>query len=218
MTPALLLFDLDGTLTDPLEGFARSMNYALEYYGYPTRAPAAFARWIGPPIEGAFRALTGVESDAGLRALIAKYRERYAGQGYAENHPYPGIAEALENLGAAGIPMGVCTSKRADFAERILALFGLLGHFGFVSGGDVGIEKWRQIGTLRAQGRVGPGAIMVGDRDVDLLAAHRNGLAAAGVLWGYGSRAELSAHAPLYLFETPGELPQLARTKTAGAG
>lgn len=210
MTPDLILFDLDGTLADPLEGFTRSMNHALTHFGHPPREPGEFAPWIGPPIEGAFRALTGREAQTEIAALIAKYRERYADIGYRENRIYPGIPEALQQLAATGIALGVCTSKRGDFATRILELFGLAQHFRFVSGGDVGIAKWQQIEALCAKGAASARSVMVGDRAVDLTAAQRNGLASAGVLWGYGARAELAAHAPLHLFDRPAELTRLA--------
>lgn len=210
MTPDLILFDLDGTLSDPLGGFARSMNHALTHFGHQPREPEDLAPWIGPPIEGAFQALTGSNAKAEIAALIAKYRECYAEVGYAENQVYPGVPEALQQLSMAGIALAVCTSKRRDFAEKILAMFGLLHHFRFVSGGDVGIEKWQQIESLRASGEVSTNSVMVGDRAVDLAAAHRNGLSSAGVLWGYGSREELAAHAPLHLFDRTDELTRLA--------
>jgi phosphoglycolate phosphatase len=95
--------------------------------------------------------------------------------------------------------MGVCTSKRVDFAEQILKMFGLRAHFRFVNGGEVGIHKWQQIEGLLARRAVTPSSIMVGDRAVDLIAAHRNGLQSAGMLWGHGSRAELEQEGPRYL-------------------
>ncbi|PLK47254.1 HAD hydrolase-like protein [Uliginosibacterium sp. TH139] len=206
-----ILFDLDGTLSDPLQGIGRSINYALAHFGYPERALDDLRFCVGPPLKYSFRELTGTDSDAHVRELIDKYRERYGDVGYAENTLYAGIPEALAAIDAAGIPMGLCTSKRADFAERILDLFGLRQHFYFVSGGDVDIHKWEQIAALVADGIVSRASLMVGDREVDIDAAHRNGLAAAGVLWGFGSHAELAAGAPRYLFSQPAEIyPALA--------
>lgn len=201
-----ILFDLDGTLSDPLQGIGRSINFALTHFGYPERALDDLRFCVGPPLKYSFRELTGTDSDAHVRELIDKYRERYGDVGYAENTLYAGIPEALAAIDAAGIPMGLCTSKRADFAERILDLFGLRQHFRFVSGGDVDIHKWEQVAELVAQGVVGSASLMVGDREVDIDAGHRNGLAAGGVLWGFGSHAELAAGAPRYLFAQPGEL------------
>ncbi|MFT4189934.1 MAG: HAD hydrolase-like protein [Comamonas sp.] len=199
----LLLFDLDGTLSDPALGIGRSIEYALQCHGYPPLPPSQLPAWIGPPLDVGFRTLAGAVSDADVRALVASYRERYAALGYAENVLYPGVAEALARLTADGWPLAVCTSKRADFAERILAHFGLRQHFRFVDGGDIGIHKTQQIAQLRAQGLVSTASVMIGDRDVDIVAAHRNGLAACGVLWGYGGREELSALQPRYLLACP---------------
>jgi phosphoglycolate phosphatase len=207
----LVLFDLDGTLTDPMEGFVRSMNFALTHFGYEPVGTKDLAAFIGPPIEEAFKGITGKDGALEINALIAKYRERYNEVGYSENVVYGGMPEALEQLSAANVPMAVCTSKRRDFAEKILELFGLRRHFRFVSGGDVGLHKWQQMASLRAEKKVSVSSIMVGDRAVDMIAAHRNGLKAGGVLWGYGSHSELSGETPLHIFQSPGELQRLAR-------
>jgi phosphoglycolate phosphatase len=211
----LLLFDLDGTLSDPLVGIGRSINYALAHFGYEPLALSACSAYIGPPIDATFEAITGVTASNQIAAFVAKYRERYADVGYAENTLYPGIPEVLALLGEADIPMGVCTSKRQDFAERILEMFGLRSHFRFVSGGDIGVEKWQQIEALRARGAVSTSSVMIGDRYVDVLAARRNGLCAAGVLWGHGSRDELVREQPDYLFAAPAELADLVKARVA---
>lgn len=206
----LVLFDLDGTLSDPLEGIGNSINYALLHFGFPRHALADLAGYIGPPIDETFRTLTGRSEESEIRAFVAKYRERYADIGYAENVLYPGVAAALGRLGGANVPMAVCTSKRSDFAEKILRMFGLIGHFRFVDGGDVGIRKWQQVEALLSQGRVSKSSVMVGDRASDMIAAHRNGLRAAGALWGYGSHAELANQRPMCVLASPDELPELA--------
>jgi phosphoglycolate phosphatase len=206
----LLLFDLDGTLSDPLVGIGRSLNYALAHFGYTELELAACSTYIGPPLDQTFTTLTGTTSPQHVAELIAKYRERYADVGYAENVLYPGIPAALARLSEAGVPLAVCTAKPHVFAVRILALFGLQGYFRFVDGGQVGLHKWQQIEALLAQGAVTTASVMIGDRAVDLVTAHRNGLQAAGVLWGHGSRQELEAERPRYLFHAPPELPTLA--------
>ena len=196
----LILFDLDGTLSDPLVGIGRSINSALTHYGYPARELEQLSVYIGPPLDESFKTLTGVTTPSHIHVLVAKYRERYADVGYSENVLYPGIPEVLTALSDSGIPMGVCTSKRVDFAEQILKMFGLRAHFRFVSGGDIGVHKWRQMQGLIADGLVSSSSVMVGDRAVDMVAAHCNGLQAAGVLWGHGSREELMQEQPRYLF------------------
>ena len=159
-----------------------------------------------------FIQLTGNSDPLFVEMLVAKYRERYAEIGYAENHLYPDIKQTLLELKAKGrCQLGVCTSKRADFAEKILAMFGLLDVFEFVSGGDIGIEKWQQLEALRQQGVISQRAVMIGDRAVDLTAAQCNKLDSAGVLWGYGSEAELKQASPTHLFSRPEQLLELLR-------
>lgn len=202
MSPSHLIFDLDGTISDPSLGIWRCLNYALNSFGYASIPEASISTHIGPPIDHAFRALAGSESEAHVLALVAKFRERYADVGYAENTLYPGIEDALGKLAGAGMRMGVCTSKRADFAEKILSMFGLRDCFEFVSGGDIGITKRSQLAALVQQARVRPGSTMIGDRAIDVGAGKANALRTVGVLWGHGSEEELTtAGADLILVE-----------------
>ena len=143
--------------------------------------------------------------------MVSKYRERYADIGYSENTIYPGIAEALRSLDFAGVPLGICTSKRADFAESILSLFGIRQYFRFVSGGDIGIPKSSQLASLLGDGVIAESSTMIGDRAIDILAAKANGLCSIGVLWGHGSAAELRGVSPDALLEFPHELSRLAK-------
>jgi len=207
----VLIFDLDGTLSDPKEGIVLSTNYALAAYGYPALSPEAVEVFIGPPLDDAFRQITGLADADRLAALITKYREDYAHRGYAANTLYPGIAAALEMFTGQGIRLAVCTSKRVDFAEAILQLHGIRDYFEFVDGGDVGIRKWQQLQTLLESGILPENSVMIGDRDIDLVAAHHNGLDSAGVLWGYGSRRELLAQNPTHLLDEPAQLVELVR-------
>lgn len=204
-----LIFDLDGTISDPAVGIGRSINYALAAFGYPGIGQEAVSRHIGLPLDAIFRRIAPGASAATILALAAKYRERYGEVGYAENVVYPGVPGALEDLAAHGVQMGICTSKRADFAERILTLFQLRSYFGFVSAGEIGVCKDEQLRTLIEQGTVNHGAVMIGDRAVDITAARANGLWSIGVLWGHGSREELLEAAPDQLLECPMELKRL---------
>ena len=205
-----LIFDLDGTLSDPAVGIGRSFNYALTTFGHAPVPESEISRLIGPPLDQGFQLVLGDATPAHLAELVAKFRERYGAVGYAENTLYAGIPEALQQLAAANIPLGVCTSKRADFAERILALFGLRPLFAFVDGGDVGISKARQLAALRASGAISAASIMIGDRAVDIAAARANGLGAVGVLWGHGTEQELRTAKANRLLAAPAELADLA--------
>jgi phosphoglycolate phosphatase len=207
--PRRLVFDLDGTLSDPTVGIWRSINHALAALDYPTIGEHAVAQYIGPPLDDTFRRIAPLAQEDGILALVVKYRERYGEVGYAENVVYAGIPDALEYLAAQGVPMGVCTTKRADFAERILELFDLRRHFEFVSGGDIGVDKQQQLTGLLARGAVDHGSVMIGDRAIDVRAARAAGMRAVGVLWGHGSRQELSDAGPDRILSTPAELRQL---------
>ena len=205
MPPALILFDLDGTLTDPQVGITRSINHALRAHGHAERSVAELLPCIGPPLDESFRVLTGSRDELHIHALVHSYRERYGELGYAENEIYPGVAQALATLAAGGATLGLCTSKRADFAEMILSLFGLRGYFGLVSGGEIGVQKWQQMAALQAAGHLPSDTLMIGDRAVDMVAAHRNGLRSGAVMWGHGSREELMAESPHLVFEHPSD-------------
>jgi len=211
MGAPVVVFDLDGTISDPLVGFARSINHALRLQGLPDREPHELTRFIGPPLIESAIELTGSDDPARHERLIADYRRRYGESGYAENTLYDGIPEALHALRDTGATLGVCTSKRVDFAEAILRRFGLRELFAFVSGGDIGVHKWQQLQALREAGAVDGDTVMVGDRAVDITSAHRNGLHACGVLWGFGSLAELQSEQPRHLAEKPDDLRRLLR-------
>lgn len=209
--PGFLLFDLDGTISDPTIGVGRSLNYALSAFGYPLVADQDVSQYIGPPLDQTFSLLTQSTSPEHLLALVNKYRERYADVGYAENVLYPGVTEALASLVEQDIPLGLCTSKPLNFAERILSLFELRDYFSVTSGGDVGIHKSQQLRALLDDKAVGQNSTMIGDRAVDIQAAFNNHLKAVGVLWGHGSEAELTAADPHLLLRSPEQLAQLSR-------
>jgi len=209
-THDVILFDLDGTLSDPLVGIGRSINYALSHFGYSEIPLSDLTVHIGPPLDQAFRHITGSTSSSEMDGFVAKYRERYGEIGYSENVLYPAIPAVLESLAGAGVTLGVCTSKRVDMAEKVLELFGLRSFFSFVDGAEIGTHKWQQIRALLETGAITQSTVMVGDRAVDITAAHRNGLDAAGVLWGHGTRQELEAERPRYLLSVPAELGSLA--------
>jgi len=201
-----LIFDLDGTLSDPFVGIARSVNHAFAALGFPTVAPERVRPMIGPPLDRIFEHFLGPQPAAVMQELVDRYRERYGTEGYAENAIYADIPQVIPALAAAGYTLGICTSKRADYASKIVAMFGLAGYFSFVSGGEIGVEKARQLRQLVADGVDAATAIMIGDRDIDILAGRANAVASVGVLWGFGQRAELAGAAPDHLVESPRDL------------
>lgn len=203
-----LVFDLDGTISDPLKGIHRSVNFSLDAHGLDRVPENAVASLVGPPLDELFRALVPGADDSQIESLVVKYRERYAEVGYAENSIYQGVPEALEELSGHDLMLGVCTSKREDFAVRILEMFGIRHHFLFVDGGDVGIKKQQQLCALLSAGLVNESSRMIGDRAVDVLAAAANGMSALGVLWGYGSEHELREAGAKVLLTEVSELSQ----------
>ena len=201
-----LIFDLDGTLTDPLTGILRCMNYALSSHGHQVVSENAIKPYIGPPLEVGLSELSGSNDEAHIKKLVTTYRERYGEMGYAENVVYEGIPKLL-SLQAGGRRLGVCTSKFEKYAVKVLEKFELVGYFDFVSGSSApGMAKSDQLRTLLESGVIEQNALMIGDRNVDLSSAQQVGLHGAGVLWGYGSREELEEHGPDFLAATPAEL------------
>ena len=198
-----LIFDLDGTISDPSMGILRCVNYAFKAHGLPEVSMEQLAPEIGTLLDEAFRRYCPQADEALIPGLIAKYRERYAEVGYSENTIYPGAAESLAELSRRAVPMGICTSKRKDFAEKILEMFGILPFFQFVDGGDIGIRKQKQLAGLLEAKTIDSAAVMLGDRAGDILSAKANGLRSVGVLWGFGDLAELQdAGADLMLRDT----------------
>ena len=203
-----LLFDLDGTLTDPREGITRCIAHALEHMGLeaPPLDELTFA--IGPPLRGSFARLLGTEDRVRVEQAVAHYRERFADVGLFENALYPGIADALHALRDARL--FVATSKPQVYAERIVRHFGLEGHFLAVHGCELDgtrEDKRDLLDHLMAIRGVSPAeAVMIGDRGADMRAARHHGIAALGVRWGYGSDDELRQAGANALCDTPGGL------------
>jgi len=206
-----LIFDLDGTISDPSLGIFRCINHALMSHGLPEISREMVATHIGPPLDEIFKKLRTEAGEKLVSSLVSAYRQRYAEAGYAENELYPGVPDALRELSGCGVRLGVCTSKRKDFAEKILSMFDLVSHFGFVDGGDIGISKRNQLSGLIRSKTIDRRAVMIGDREVDISAAKANGLRSVGVLWGFGTANELAEAGADMIISDPGELGQLAQ-------
>jgi phosphoglycolate phosphatase len=205
-----VLFDLDGTLTDPYDGIVRSVNYALERLGRPMPDERFLRSVIGPPLRDSFVNLLGEEfADEGVRI----YRERYLTIGLYENSVYPGIPELLADLRAAGVRLFVATSKLIEPTHTILEHFGLAPYFEGVSGATLDgrvAHKADVIKALLPQIGSQPGrAVMVGDTPYDVYGARRHGLPCIVVGYGFGERHALHAAEPLAYAATVAELRRL---------
>ena len=201
-----ILFDLDGTLTDPKEGITKSVAYALQHFGIQVENLDSLTCYIGPPLAVSFPEYHGI-SEEDTPTAVAKYRERFSDVGWAENLVYDGIEPLLAALKQAGKKLLVATSKPEVFAVRILEHFGLNGYFDLICGAPMHAPKGHgKADVIRdALERAGiselSGAIMVGDRLHDVEGAHKIGLPCIGVLYGYGDREEMEACRADYIAE-----------------
>ena len=200
-----ILFDLDGTLTDPGEGITKSVAYALASFGITVQDRRTLYPFIGPPLVESFMGFYGFTAEQAKQA-VEKYREYFSQQGIFENTPYPGIHQALAQLKGQGKRLLLATSKPTVFARQILERFDLLPYFDFVGGSDLEGKRGQKeqviAYTMEQAGVQRAGAWMVGDRKHDVLGARENGLPCAGVLYGYGSREELEEAGAAALLET----------------
>ena len=205
MSGRALLFDLDGTLADPREGIVRCFQHTLSALGLPVPHDDELASYIGPPLRRTLTELLGPERRHLAADALAMFRERFAEKGILENTVYPGVHDGLGRLRAAGWRLFVATSKPRVYAEKIAVHFELQQHFTAVHGAELTGEREAKadlIGHILTTEGVEPGAAwMVGDRKYDVEGARANGLPCFGVLWGYGSREELTDAGAQALFE-----------------
>jgi phosphoglycolate phosphatase len=206
----VVLLDLDGTLIDSRPGIAASCEAALRALGHAPDPSFDVTPLIGPPLPQVIGRLLEHYGDDRIDAGLVAYRAHYGEVGLHQAVIYPGIAEALPLLSARANCF-VVTSKRSVFAQRIVDSLGLAPWFRRVYGtqpdGSLDDKAALIDAVLRAEKLEPRDTVMVGDRLHDVLGAHANGMCAIGVLWGYGSRAELQTAGADALVGTPGELP-----------
>nr|WP_305091769.1 HAD hydrolase-like protein [Prescottella sp. R16] len=193
----VLLFDLDGTLTDSALGIHNGFRHALSTIGRPEPTAAMLATVIGPPLIESMHAMGLDERDTA--AALAAYFERYDAVGWSENAVYDGVEEALIAAQASGARLAVATSKTETFAIRILEHFGLAGYFETIGGAspdgsrrakaDVIGHVLGGLGLTAVPGGT-PDVVMIGDREHDVHGAAHWGIPTVFVEWGYGSPAE----------------------------
>lgn len=195
MDKKYMLFDLDGTLTDPQEGITNSVAYALEQYGIHVEDRSSLNKFIGPPLKDSFMEYYGFAEDRAEEA-VWKYREYFNEDGIFENKVYPGIPQMLQRLNDQGKILIVATSKPTVYAKRILKRFELSQYFADVQGSEMDgrrTKKEEVISYALEQNQITDNAqaVMIGDREHDIIGAKKCGLDSIGVLFGYGSREEL---------------------------
>lgn len=188
----VLIFDLDGTLTDSKPGILGCLRKVIEARGMDD--PGPLDRFIGPPVEDWVVDLLPDGSREDHAALAREYRTCYDVEGWCNNSVFPGVREMLEELHAQGYPLYLCTSKQEHFAVRILEFFKLDGLFTAINGDKAEYESHSKVdllaGILRAHSLSVESSWMIGDRSFDIEAAHANGLRCLAAGWGYGSAEE----------------------------
>lgn len=222
----VILFDLDGTLTDPKPGITACVQYALHKMGIEEPDLNKLEPFIGPPLMDSFHEFYGFDEEQGQQA-IAYYRERFSVTGLFENEVYPGIEQLLEELKAAGKKLAVASSKPGVFVERILEHFGLCAYFDVVVGSELdGTRAKKEEVVEEALHRLLPEelfqeimkrkssesekkydtVVMVGDRRFDVEGAKEFHIVSVGVNYGYAAPGELTSAGADVIVETVEEL------------
>lgn len=196
MTWDVVLFDLDGTLTDSEPGVANGIVYALASLGIPAPADDEIRKYLGPPLWYSFREYAGL-GEKDVQHVVKIYREYYHETGRFENSVFPGIQELLDNFTISSKRLAVATSKIESSAKSILQHFRLEKYFEHIVGADENGLKRGTKGLVikEALNRLSVEdpdcVVMIGDREHDVHGARENNIQSIGVLWGYGSHTEL---------------------------
>ena len=205
-----LLFDLDGTLTDPFVGITTCISYALEMMGRQSPHRDSLRWCIGPPLRSSLAELLASDDDALVDKALSLYRKRFASTGLFENKVYAGVREVLGTLLENGHALYVATSKPEVYAERIVDHFGLRPYFRNIYGSGLDgtrNDKTTLISHILKNESIRPSdTFMIGDREHDMIGAKANGLCGIGVLWGFGTREELEMSGAYTCIRQPQEL------------
>ena len=209
-----ILFDLDGTLTDPAEGILNSIRHSLTYYP-EVKVPEleTLKRFIGPPLWESYVKYCGMDKQTAEEA-VEHYREYFRPTGIFENKLYDGIPELLKKLKEAGVKVRLATSKPDVFARRILDHFGITEYFTSVQGSALDgslIKKEDVIAKIMTEnaGITASNTVMVGDTAFDVAGAKANGIPAIGVAYGYGSGVEIAEAGAFMIVKSVEELAKI---------
>ncbi len=197
-----ILFDLDGTVTNSQEGIKNSVEYALKYFNIKVEDRNDLNKYIGPPLRQSFMKYAGLSEEESRIGMI-KYREYYEPYGIFENELYDGIAVLLEELKSKNKKIVLATSKPWIYAEIILEHFNIKKYFDFVAGSELnGVRTDKSEVIKYAINRFSidtERAVMIGDREHDIIGGTKNRLKTIGVLYGFGSREELEKAGACYI-------------------
>ncbi len=200
-----VLFDLDGTITNPYEGISKCVKYALEYFNITENDEKILKSFIGPPLKESFSRIYGF-SELQAEEAVKKYRERYFEKGVYENVLIDGVRETLAELKNSGRKIFLATSKPQILAKMILQDFELTEYFDFIGGADLTFgrdEKWQVIDYVFESCNISDrnSAVIVGDRKHDIIGAKKTGIKSIAVLCGFGDREEFNEYGADYICE-----------------
>lgn len=208
-----VLFDLDGTLTNPKVGITRCIQYALSEMGYKPPDGDRLHWCIGPPLKQSFSQLLNTSEDKRLERAISLYRSRFSTVGLFENSLYPQIPETLQTIRSGGCKTFVATSKPYIYATRIIEHFSLSSLFDGVYGSELDgtrSVKGDLIHYILQKENLSPSAtVMVGDRFHDIIGAKQQNVASIGVTYGYGTEQELTVNGADAIACLPDDIPML---------
>lgn len=191
-----VFFDLDGTLSNSFEGISGGILYALERLNITAPPRDSLKSFVGPPLFDEFKRRFAMDDDM-AREAVRLYREYYPQKGIYEQLPIEGAEELLKTLSGQGITLCLATSKPQEYAEKILKIFGFENYFRGVVGatfdGSISAKADVIALALRKTNALPESSLMVGDRFYDVEGAHACGVRCAGVLCGFGSRAEMES-------------------------
>lgn len=208
----IILFDLDGTLTDPQIGITNSVKYALKYYGIEENNYERLLTFIGPPLVDSFMEYYGFDSDKAFEAVL-KYREYFLDKGIYENSLFDGADKLLNALRERGKKVILVTSKPESMAIEVLNYFDIYKYFDDVCGATMDeklSEKSDVLNFAVDKNNISKkDAVMIGDRKFDITAAKQAGISSVGVLFGFGNLKELSDAGADEIVETMEELYNL---------
>lgn len=207
----VILFDLDGTLTESGEGITKSVQYALEKLGQPEPDLKKLEVFVGPPLLQQFMKYAGLDEETAARA-VEYYRERYTDIGIFENQVYPGVEDMLDKLRGKGYILAVASSKPERFVKKVLDHFDLTKYFHEIVGSEMNGGRTSKADVIKeALDRLHMGdhrdqVIMVGDKEHDVFGARKAGLKCLAVSYGYGSEDELKNAMPLKIADSAQEV------------
>lgn len=208
-----VLLDLDGTLSDSRPGIEACFRHMLAELGHDPAAAGDVTWAVGPPIAVSIRRLLEIYGDDRVELGVTTYRAHYSTTAIYDCTSFPGIPEMLAALTEAGRTLCVATSKRKDFAERVVDYLDLRRYlprvYGALPGGGLDDKADLLAEILRVEGYDPATTMMVGDRLHDIHAAQANGLRSVGVLWGYGGQAELEEAGASVIVSAPSEIVAL---------